>query len=123
RARSRRWIAASRGAGGTRHGDRTLPRLARAPVARRRADDSRRDVAGGRRDRGGAGCRRGRDAAARGPRTEPRVVRRRFGRRTFGGMAAVKASFARALLRLFAVQGSYNYERMLGVGVGVAEEP
>lgn len=33
------------------------------------------------------------------------------------------AAFARALLRLFAVQGSYNYERMLGVGVGVAEEP
>lgn len=30
---------------------------------------------------------------------------------------------ATALLRLFAVQGSYNYERMLGVGVGVAEEP
>jgi PTS system mannose-specific IID component len=29
----------------------------------------------------------------------------------------------RALLRLFAVQGSYNYERMLGLGVGVAEEP
>ena len=29
----------------------------------------------------------------------------------------------RALLRLFAVQGSYNYERLLGVGVGVAEEP
>lgn len=38
-------------------------------------------------------------------------------------MAAVKVSLARALLRLFAVQGSYNYERMLGVGVGVAEEP
>jgi len=35
-----------------------------------------------------------------------------------GGVA-----LARALLRLFAVQGSYNYERMLGVGVGVAEEP
>ncbi|HUC40957.1 MAG TPA: PTS system mannose/fructose/sorbose family transporter subunit IID [Gemmatimonadales bacterium] len=33
------------------------------------------------------------------------------------------AALARALLRLFAVQGSYNYERMLGVGVGVAEEP
>lgn len=32
-------------------------------------------------------------------------------------------ALARALLRLFAVQGSYNYERMLGVGVGVAEEP
>jgi mannose PTS system EIID component len=40
-------------------------------------------------------------------------------------MAAVKSrpSLAHALLRLFAVQGSYNYERMLGVGVGVAEEP
>jgi len=35
----------------------------------------------------------------------------------------VNAALARALLRLFAVQGSYNYERMLGVGVGVAEEP
>jgi PTS system mannose-specific IID component len=32
-------------------------------------------------------------------------------------------ALGRALLRLFAVQGSYNYERMLGVGVGVAEEP
>ena len=31
--------------------------------------------------------------------------------------------FGRALLRLFAVQASYNYERMLGLGVGVAEEP
>lgn len=38
-------------------------------------------------------------------------------------MAAVRFPLARALLRLFAVQGSYNYERMLGVGVGVAEEP
>ena len=38
-------------------------------------------------------------------------------------MAAVKRPLARALLRLFAVQGSYNYELMLGVGVGVAEEP
>jgi PTS system mannose-specific IID component len=38
-------------------------------------------------------------------------------------MAAMNAALARALLRLFAVQGSYNYERMLGVGVGVAEEP
>jgi PTS system mannose-specific IID component len=34
-----------------------------------------------------------------------------------------KPRFGRALLRLFAVQGSYNYERMLGLGVGVAEEP
>jgi len=40
-------------------------------------------------------------------------------------MAAVnrRPSLAAALLRLFAVQGSYNYERLLGVGVGVAEEP
>ena len=30
---------------------------------------------------------------------------------------------ARALLRLFAVQGMWNYERMLGVGVGYAAEP
>ncbi|MFN2570317.1 MAG: PTS system mannose/fructose/sorbose family transporter subunit IID [Gemmatimonadales bacterium] len=38
-------------------------------------------------------------------------------------MAAVNGALARAMLRLFAVQGSYDYERMLGVGVGVAEEP
>jgi PTS system mannose-specific IID component len=38
-------------------------------------------------------------------------------------MAAMRAPLARVLLRLFAVQGSYNYERMLGVGVGVAQEP
>jgi PTS system mannose-specific IID component len=38
-------------------------------------------------------------------------------------MAEVTPRFGRALLRLFAVQGSYNYERMLGLGVGVAEEP
>jgi mannose PTS system EIID component len=29
----------------------------------------------------------------------------------------------RALLRLFAVQGTWNYERMLGVGMGYAAEP
>ncbi|HEX2450914.1 MAG TPA: PTS system mannose/fructose/sorbose family transporter subunit IID [Gemmatimonadales bacterium] len=29
----------------------------------------------------------------------------------------------RALLRLFAVQGAWNYERMLGVGMGYASEP
>jgi PTS system mannose-specific IID component len=41
-------------------------------------------------------------------------------------MAAVNGApppLARVLLRLFAVQGSYNYERMLGVGMGVAQEP
>jgi PTS system mannose-specific IID component len=34
-----------------------------------------------------------------------------------------RAPLVRALVRLFAVQGSYNYERMLGIGVGVAQEP
>ncbi|HET7599585.1 MAG TPA: PTS system mannose/fructose/sorbose family transporter subunit IID, partial [Gemmatimonadales bacterium] len=28
-----------------------------------------------------------------------------------------------ALLRLFAIQGTWNYERMLGVGMGYAAEP
>jgi PTS system mannose-specific IID component len=39
-------------------------------------------------------------------------------------MAAMKPrpSLALTFLRLFAVQGSWNYERMLGLGVGVAEE-
>ena len=31
--------------------------------------------------------------------------------------------FGTALLRLFTLQGSWNYERMIGVGTGVAEEP
>lgn len=35
----------------------------------------------------------------------------------------MRGALGSALLRLFAVQGSYNYERMLGLGVGVAEEP
>jgi PTS system mannose-specific IID component len=35
----------------------------------------------------------------------------------------VRFPFARAFLRLLSVQGSYNYERMVGVGFGVAEEP
>jgi len=35
----------------------------------------------------------------------------------------VKAPLGRILLRLFTVQGSWNYERMLGIGFGVAEEP
>jgi PTS system mannose-specific IID component len=40
-------------------------------------------------------------------------------------MAAIApaARLGRAFLRLFTVQGSWNYERMLGVGFGVAEEP
>ena len=35
----------------------------------------------------------------------------------------MKPRFGLALLRLFAVQGSWNYERMIGLGAGVAEEP
>jgi PTS system mannose-specific IID component len=35
----------------------------------------------------------------------------------------MNAALARAFLRLFAVQGSWNYDRMLGIGVGVAAEP
>jgi mannose/fructose/N-acetylgalactosamine-specific phosphotransferase system component IID len=35
----------------------------------------------------------------------------------------MKPPLARTLLRLFTVQGSWNYERMLGIGFGVAEEP
>jgi PTS system mannose-specific IID component len=38
-------------------------------------------------------------------------------------VAALTPGLARAFLRLFAVQGSWNYERMLGVGIGVAAEP
>jgi PTS system mannose-specific IID component len=35
----------------------------------------------------------------------------------------MNAALLRAFVRLFAVQGSWNYDRMLGVGVGVAAEP
>jgi mannose/fructose/N-acetylgalactosamine-specific phosphotransferase system component IID len=35
----------------------------------------------------------------------------------------MKPPLVRTLLRLFTVQGSWNYERMLGIGFGVAEEP
>lgn len=35
----------------------------------------------------------------------------------------MKPPLGRALLRLLTVQGSWNYERMQGVGFGVAEEP
>ena len=34
-----------------------------------------------------------------------------------------RPALGRSLLRLFTVQGSWNYERMQGVGMGVAEEP
>lgn len=35
----------------------------------------------------------------------------------------MKPRLAMALFRLFAVQGSWSYERMIGLGAGVAEEP
>ena len=34
-----------------------------------------------------------------------------------------RRALGKSLLRLFTVQGSWNYERMQGVGMGVAEEP
>lgn len=39
------------------------------------------------------------------------------------GATRVRPPFGRTLLRLFTVQGSWDYERMQGVGMGVAEEP
>ena len=35
----------------------------------------------------------------------------------------MKTPLAAAFLRLFTVQASWNYDRMVGVGMGVAEEP
>jgi mannose/fructose/N-acetylgalactosamine-specific phosphotransferase system component IID len=37
--------------------------------------------------------------------------------------APARPPLVRSLLRLFAVQGSWNYERMQGIGMGVAEQP
>jgi len=36
---------------------------------------------------------------------------------------SARPRLVRSLLRLFTVQGSWNYERMQGIGIGVAEEP
>ncbi|PYP17278.1 MAG: hypothetical protein DMD52_05145 [Gemmatimonadetes bacterium] len=55
------------------------------------------------------------------------MVRRGPGRWSGTGVAAVtrarRPPLGRSLLRLFTVQGSWNYERLQGIGVGVAEEP
>src|SRR5207249_2266368 len=113
-----------RPAGGTGDDGRPRARLAGAATPCRCAHRARRAAPGRRRRRNRArrGCLG--HAAARGTRAESGVVRRRFGRRHSGDdMGTVNGALARALLRLFAVQGSYDYERMLGVGVGVAEEP
>ncbi|HEV2750598.1 MAG TPA: PTS system mannose/fructose/sorbose family transporter subunit IID [Gemmatimonadales bacterium] len=37
--------------------------------------------------------------------------------------SGTRPPLARSLLRLFTVQGSWNYERMQGIGMGVAEQP
>src|SRR6266487_2665516 len=124
RAAARRWVAARRPARRARDERGAPPRVVGAAAPRRCAVRARRGAAGrrGRGDRVGRGRRR--HAAPGGSRADTGVVCRRSGRRHRGDdMAAVNAALARALLRLFAVQGSYNYERMLGVGVGVAEEP
>src|SRR6266536_1603433 len=124
RAAARRCAAARRPARRARDERGASPRVVGAAATRRCAVRARRRAAGrrGRGDRVGRGRRR--HAAPGGSRADTRVVCRRSGRRHRGDdMAAVNAALARALLRLFAVQGSYNYERMLGVGVGVAEEP
>src|SRR2546421_6453146 len=94
--------------------------------------DQRARRAAARRRRGGLRPRRGDrgHAAPRGSGTGPAVVRRGRGERRRRGVAAMstaphprRPAFGRSLLRLFTVQGSWNYERMQGVGMGVAEEP
>src|SRR5207249_3585441 len=96
----------------------------RAPAARGRAPQRR---GGGRGARGGDGGH----PAPRGPRSRSALVRgRRRGRhgRRVVAMSSLpsptraRPSLVRSLLRLFTVQGSWNYERMQGIGIGVAEE-
>src|SRR6266542_2148022 len=104
------------------------PRPRRAGGAGHRAARRRhhqRAQAGGLADRAGGviDARIGRPGSARAAARRCAAARRPARRARGDDMAAVTAALARALLRLFAVQGSYNYERMLGVGVGVAEEP
>src|SRR5213596_4151905 len=96
----------------------------RAPAARGRAPQRR---GGGRGARGGDGGH----PAPRGPRSRSALVRgRRRGRhgRRVVAMSSLpsptraRPRLVRSLLRLFTVQGSWNYERMQGIGIGVAEE-
>jgi hypothetical protein len=73
----------------------------------------------------GAAARRGRrrHAAPRGAWAGHALVRGRVARRRRRRVVAVRPPLGRCLLRLFTVQGSWNYERMLGIGFGVAGEP
>src|SRR5947208_9605690 len=112
--------------GSSDHG-RARTRAGGARLLRRHAAAAGRDVAG---CRGGRRRDRGRDrgdAPRGGPRGEPGLVRRRNRGRHGAGVAAVTSAprppLGRSLLRLFTVQGSWNYERLQGIGVGVAEEP
>src|SRR2546425_2259019 len=127
RPRPRRRVAARRTAGSVGDQHRSRPRLVGSSAARGSSCRSRRSAcapARRGRGRGRASRRRGGHVAPRGHGAQSEMVRRRARRWIAGGgVAPLKGALGRALLRLFAVQGSYNYERMLGVGVGVAEEP
>src|SRR5439155_677517 len=143
--------------GAARRGRARSRRPARARAAARGGDPARRDASGrrhraGARARAGGACvscrhppaawsraaqrggggrgPRGGDggnAAPRGTRIQPALVRRRGGGRHGRRMAAMsppriraRPRLVRSLLRLFTVQGSWNYERMQGMGIGVA---
>src|SRR3989475_3168956 len=127
RPRPRRRVAPGRTARGVGDQRRSRPRLVRSSAARARSCRSRGSACAPARrcrGRGRPRRRRGGHVAPRGHGAQSEMVRRGARRWTAGGrVAPLKGALGRALLRLFAVQGSYNYERMLGVGVGVAEEP
>src|SRR5437764_145629 len=134
--RPRAVAAAHRGdsarCGARRGRDRPRARPGAARPHLSRGHDQRAGRAAARRRRGGLRPRRGDGghAAPGGPGAGPAVVRRGRGERSRGRVAAMSTAprgrppaFGRSLLRLFTVQGSWNYERMPGVGMGVAEEP
>src|SRR5207244_1881645 len=127
RPRPRRRVAPGRTARGVGDQRRSRPRLVGSSAARGSSCRSRRSACAPARrcrGRGRPRRRRGGHVAPRGHGAQSEMVRRGARRWTAGGrVAPLKGALGRALLRLFAVQGSYNYERMLGVGVGVAEEP
>src|SRR5439155_603374 len=129
RAGARGGDPARRGASGRRNRAGPRPRAGgsglscrRAAAARGRASQRR---GGGRGARGGDGGH----PAPRGPRSRSALVRGR-GRGRHGRRVVAMSSLpsptrarprlVRSLLRLFTVQGSWNYERMQGIGIGVA---
>ena len=62
-------------------------------------------------------------SAGRGPRLRWLVAGLAVGLGPRAGTRMNAAGRMRAFLRLFAMQGDWNYERMLGVGMGYAAEP